>query len=215
MKLTLGGKKVETADPKEARDKVVQFLTGNDDATMDNVDETTKRKAAIVMSLMHQGSLGSILTGVNNAFDPTAKMMQINVNEAGGYGGKQENSFSLSKDDKGNLSISGQVVFSGRLMLNLGRIDNNPKIKLTGTDGSLATYSGKISLSAADLDKLAKADWSKLDMQSILAVDLNQKIDDRFQKAADMIPDDFKFTGSVDVNFNIHADSLIDLRELT
>ena len=48
-------------------------------------------------------------------------------------------------------------------------------------------------------------------MGPINAVDLNRKIGDRFKKAADMIPDDFKFTGSVDVNFNLHADSLREL----
>lgn len=110
----------------------------------------------------------------------------------------------------GNLSITGQVVFTGGLLLQFVNGDNISN-KVTGNDGSFATYSGKISLSAADLDKLANADWEKLDMGPISEVDLNRNIDDRFKKAADMIPDDFKFTGSVDVTFNLHTDSLLDM----
>lgn len=210
MGLTLGGTKLTTKSPAEAVDKVVQFLTGRDDATMDNVDETTRRKAAILMSILNQGALACIMTGVNNGFDPTAKQSQLGVNVMTAYGGNQEDFFSVSKDKDGNLSITGQVVFTGGLLLQFVNGDNISN-KVTGNDGSFATYSGKISLSAADLDKLANADWEKLDMGPISEVDLNRNIDDRFKKAADMIPDDFKFTGSVDVTFNLHTDSLLDM----
>ena len=37
---------------------------------------------------------------------------------------------------------------------------------------------------------------------------------DHFRKAADKIPDEYKFTGSVDVSFNLHADGIYEMTEL-
>ena len=81
-------------------------------------------------------------------------------------------------------------------------------------NGAFATYKGTIKLSAADLDKLADADWTKGDFTEVQATDNNDSIPDRFQKAADKIPEPYKFTGSVDVSFKMHVNSLLQMSDL-
>ena len=109
--------------------------------------------------------------------------------------------------------FTGNVTCTGRLLLKLGDGDKAEN-KVTERTGAFAKYTGKITLPAADLDKLANADWTQIDMKPINDVDSNNSIDDRFQKAADMIPDEYKFTGSVDVTFNLHADGIYEMTEL-
>lgn len=208
--ITLGETKITTKDPAEAADKVVQFLTGKKDATMKTVDEHTRRKAAILMSILHQGTIACIQTGVNNGFDPTGRETKLGVSELSSFGGKQETSFAVTKDANGNFAITGNVTLTGRLLLQLGSGDKLQS-KVTDRTGAIAKYSGKITLPAADLDKLANADWESLDMNPISAVDLDRTVEDRFHKAADMIPNDYKFTGSVDVSFNLHTDAIHDM----
>ncbi len=211
--ITLGETTLTTKDAAEAANKVVQFLTGNANATMKNVDEHTRRKAAILMSILHQGTIACIQTGVNNGFDPTGKETRLGASAPTSFNGHQVTSFAVTKDANGNFAITGNVTCTGRLLLKLGdgvKAEN----KVTERTGAFAKYTGKIKLSAADLDKLADADWAKLDLKPITDVDSNNTIDDRFQTAADMIPDAYKFTGSVDVSFNLHADAILDLTAL-
>ena len=211
--ITLGETTITTKDPGEAADKVVQFLTGNANATMKSVDETTRRKAAVLMSILHQGAIACFQTGVNNGLDPTGKETRLGASASTGFGGHQETSFAVTKDANGNFAITGNVTCTGRLLLQIGSGDKATN-KVTERTGAFAKYTGRITLPAADLDKLANADWAKIDMKPINAVDTNNRIDDRFQKAADMIPDEYKFTGSVDVSFNLHANEIDDMNAL-
>ena len=211
--ITLGGTKITTRDPGEAADQVVQFLTGKADATMKSVDETTRRKAAILMSILHQGTIACIQTGVNNGFDSTGKEAKLGASGLSSFGGHQDTSFTVTKDANGDFTITGNVTCTGRLLLQIVN-GGDAQSKVTDLTGAIAKYSGTIKLPAADLDKLSKADWSKLDMDPINQVDGNREIDDRFHKAADMIPDEYKFTGSVDVSFNLHVDAIYDMDQL-
>ena len=217
MGLTLGSKRLPVNTPGNrpavARDMVAQFLTGRKTATFDTLDAHTKRKAAILMSLLHQGSIACFMTGIGGAFDHEAKVARFSVGELKDFGGTQHNSFAVTKDKAGNLTIKGQVTFSGRFVLNMSNgtdYTNNP----SDTDGVFATYKGTIKLSAADLDKLADADWTKCDLTEVQATDNDNSIPDRFQKAADKIPEPYKFTGSVDVSFKMHVNSLLQMSDL-
>lgn len=212
MGLALGGKRAPQ-NPTVARDMVVRFLTGQKNATFDTSDAHTQRKAAILMSLLHQGSIACFMTGIGGAFDHDAKVSRFSVGELKDFGGSQHNSFAVTKDKAGNLTIKGQVTFSGRFVLNMSNgtdYTNNP----SDDNGVFATYKGTIKLSAADLDKLADADWTKGDFTQILATDSDNSIPDRFKTAADMIPEPYKFTGSVDVSFKMHVNSLLQMSDL-
>ena len=80
--------------------------------------------------------------------------------------------------------------------------------KATDDNGAVCKYEGTIKLSAADLDKLANADWTQYDGTEVKATEDDATIPDRFWKAADLIPEPYRFTGSVDVSFKLHANEL-------
>lgn len=204
MGLTIGGKRAPN-DPAAAHDRIARFLTGNKTATFDTLDNATQRKARILMSLMHQGSLACFMTGVSGAFDHDAKVARLSIGEY--PGGSQFNSFAITKDRVGNITIKGKVTYTGQFMFimsNGSAYDN----KHTDGNGNVCRYEGTIKLSAADLDKLANADWTRYDGTEVAATEDNAKISDRFWKAADKIPEPYRFTGSVDVSLKLHANQL-------
>ena len=204
MGLTFGGRRVPPKDIPAARDGVAQFLTGNKAATFDGLDEPTRRKACILMSLLHQGSLACLMTGVSGSFEREAGAPRLIIGQANG--GDQFNSFSVTKDKAGNITIKGQVTFTGPVIVNLF---NGADFVNTASDADgFAKFEGTIRLSAADLDKLADADWKQYDGTEVTATDNDDNLPDHFRKAADKIPEPYKFTGSVDVSFKLHADEL-------
>lgn len=129
------------------------------------------------------------------------------------FGGHQQNSFAITKDRNGNFTIKGEVLFTGRFLVNLSNGTDYTN-KASDNNGVRAQYKGTIKLSAADLDKLADADWTKYDHTQVSATDNNADIPDRFKTAADMIPPAYKFTGSVDVSLKVHVNRLLDMGEL-
>ena len=208
MGLTLNGKRAPAKDVAGARNRIAQFLTGNKNATFDGLDNLTQRKARILMSLLHQGSIACFMTGVAGAFDHDAKATRLTL---GSYpGGDQHNSFAVTKDKAGNITIKGQVTFSGQLVVNMSNGTNFDN-KASDNNGIIGKYMGTIRLSAADLDKLARADWTKYDGTDVIATDGDDSIPDRFKKAADKIPEPYRFTGSVDVSFKLHVNQLQNL----
>lgn len=207
MGVVVGGKRAPQ-DPAAAHNLVARLLTGRKTDTFDTLDAPTQRKARILMSLMHQGSLACFMTGVSGAFDHDAKVSRFSI---GQYpGGDQFNSFSITKDKAGNFTIKGQVTFTGPFMaiMSNGATYSN---KATDGNGAVCKYVGTIKLSAADLDKLANADWTKYDGTEVNATDADTTIPDRYKKAADKIPEPYRFTGRVDVSFKLHANALHNL----
>ena len=212
MGLRIGGKRAsQNAD--EARDMVVRFITGGKTDTFDTVDERTQRKAKVLMSLMHQGSIACFMTGVGGALDHTAQSTRLGIGQLDAFGGQQHNSFAITKDGNGNITIKGEVLFSDRFLVNLSN-GTDSTVKASDNNGVRAQYKGTIRLSSADLDKLADADWTKYDHTQVNATDSNANIPDRFKAAADLIPPAYKFTGSVEVSFKLHVNRLLEMGEL-
>lgn len=209
--LALGGRKVNTRDPAAARDMIVQFLTDRKDATFDTADGATQRKADVLMSLLNQGSLGCFLTGVSHAFDPQGVEVKYLGNELPDLG-RQENAFSVTKDNAGNITIKGWVRYSVHAMV-VATHGTHALNKVTGDDGSYLKYEGSIHLSAADMDKFAKADWSQCDLTQATALEGQSKLPDRFRKAADTIAPDYKFTGSVDATMKARINALHEMNQ--
>ena len=54
------------------------------------------------------------------------------------------------------------------------------------------------------------ADWFRC-AGGVEATDSDATISDRFKKAADMIPEPYKFTGDVDVSLKLHVNELQEL----
>ena len=55
---------------------------------------------------------------------------------------------------------------------------------------------------------MAAADWTQLDYAPIGAMDTNYDMPDRFTEAANMLPDEYKFTGTVEVSMKTCVNSL-------
>ena len=206
MGVTVGGKRVNSRDPAVARDKIVQMLTGDKRSTFQGADDATKRKVNLLLSLMHQGTFGSILPAVFSSFDPASKNMNFSILEGTGYDGRQENSFSVSIDKGGNVTIKGEVKYTQCFQMPMGGMAP----KFAGHDGSFAKFEGVIKIPAANLEDLANANWAECDMTESNDMEWDARNDDRFAKAADRIPEGFRFAGTVDVNMKIQVNAIRD-----
>ena len=206
MGVAVGGKRVNSRDPAVARDKIVQMLTGDKRSTFQGADDATKRKVNLLLSLMHQGTFGSILPAVFSAFDPASKNMNFSIMEGTGYDGRQENSFSISIDHAGNVTIKGEVKYTQCFQMPMGGMAP----KFAGHDGSFAKFEGVIKIPAANLEDLANAKWDECDMTESNDMEWDARNDDRFAKAADRIPPGFRFAGTVDVGMKIQVNAVRD-----
>ena len=213
MDVSLGGKKLKTRNPAEARDKIVQFVTGDKRATFDKADEATKCKANVLMSMMHQGSFACAMGAVGNGFDPEDKLTKFNGTEGTAMGGEQTNGFALTKDAAGNITIKGTAKFFRHTSL-LANNGQDAMQKATDNDGSYMKYEIEIKLSRQDMDKFAKADWSKCKTGEAERIEQDANLVDRFQKAADTVDGDYKFTGSATATFKGHIKALHELSEI-
>ena len=78
-------------------------------------------------------------------------------------------------------------------------------------DGSYVQYNIEIRIPAGDMEKFAEADWSKCSTAEATRIEQNNHLEDRFQKAADTIGDDYKVTGSVNVSLKAKINAVYDL----
>ncbi len=208
MGVSLDGKKVKTRDPAVARNKIVQFLTGDKHATFDAADQATQRKANVLMSVMHQGSFACAMGAVGHAFDPEDKTPKFQASEGTAMGGDQTNNFSVTKDDVGNITIKGTAKFTRHFSL-IALNDRKVLNKATDNDGSYGKYEVEIKISAQDMEKFANADWSQCDTAEATRLENGHEAD-RFQKAADKIEGNYKFTGSVTATMKAQVNALYE-----
>ena len=209
MGVSLDGKKVKTRDPAVARNKIVQFLTGDKHATFDTADQATQRKANVLMSVMHQGSFGCAMGAVGHAFDPEDKTPKFQATEGTAMGGDQTNAFSVTKDDAGNITIKGTAKFTRHFSL-IAFNGQKALNKATENDGSYAKYEIEIKISAQDMNKFANADWSQCNTAEAMRLEQDDHLVDRFQQAADAIDGNYKFTGSVNASMKAQINALYE-----
>ena len=211
LDVTLGGKKL-SKNLDAARDEIVQFITGDKKMTYNGADDTTQKKARVLMSVLNQGTIACLTGSVHHSFDRGSQESHFVCGKVDAYGGTQKYTFSLKKDRSGNITVQAQEVFSRGLMLIMGEADNQ-QVLATNSPGDYAKFSGEFKMTAADLDKLARADWEHFDGTEMKAMDDNNDIPDHYHKAKDLIPDAFKFTGNVKVKLDVHADTLVNMPE--
>jgi hypothetical protein len=111
------------------------------------------------------------------------------------------------KQEQKDLNNATRAAFKQAVIDIFGTSINDVPKRVRDADG-FAKFEGTIRLSAADLDKLANADWKQYDGTDVTATDNDDNLPDHFRKAADKIPEPYKFTGGVDVSFKLHADEL-------
>ena len=187
-------------DYEKARDQLVQFVTGDGNATFAGSEVTVKRQVGILMSIMTQFTANSVESAFNKV-----------INENGGACAPFGNSsspvdtpmnYSLSKAKDGGIQITfGQTNGLSGLMLTEGGkatthyVDTNRSCYSVGLD---------IKLPAGHLEELAQADWSEFDLDAYEAE--GNKDGGKGQYAS--IPDQYLLKASV--NASIHYEIYTD-----
>ena len=208
---TIDGRPVPK-DPKVARDMLARFVSGNENATYDEADNELKTKVHILMGCMHQGVSACAMEGTGFAFnDKPGPLARLGGNEHPD-GGKKTQSFALTRDDSGNIVIDHKVHFVGGVLMQISNGGDRFLQKKTDKNGGM-DYGIKITIPRADLDRLGSADWTHYDPKQVNQVLGNTNLPNRFSTAENLVPNQFRFTGSVDVTCEIRATSLHDLGE--
>ena len=208
---TIDGRPVPK-DPKVARDMLARFVSGNENATYDGADNELKTKVHILMGCMHQGVSACAMEGTGFAFnDKPGPLARLNGNEHPD-GGKKTQSFALTRDDSGNIVIDHKVHFVGGVLMQITNGGDRFLQKKTDKNGGM-DYGIKITIPRADLDRLGSADWTHYDPKQVNEALGDTNLPNRFSTAENLVPNQFRFTGSVDVTCEIRATSLHDLVE--
>ncbi|MBQ7651867.1 MAG: hypothetical protein IJS15_12960 [Victivallales bacterium] len=205
----LRGKQM-TVDPNKARDELVQFITDEKDATFDDASNQTKMKACILMAVIQQGTFGCVIAGVGHAFHREGKYSRLLPGSMRNLGGGQQQSFSLTKDKEGSIKMSCVVKYTGPAQLGLKDKDGKWFPKATDAKGFIE-YRMETKFTEAELDWLAMADWSGADYDQIDKIENDETIPNHLEAAADLVPDDLKFTGDVKVSCRVHANAISDI----
>ena len=208
---TIDGRPVPK-DPKVARDMLARFVSGNENATYDGADNELKTKVHILMGCMHQGVSACAMEGTGFAFnDKPGPLARLGGNEHPD-GGKKTQSFALTRDDGGNIVIDHKVHFVGGVLMQITNGGDRFLQKKTDKNGGM-DYGIKITIPRADLDRLGSADWTHYDPKQVNEALGDTNLPNRFSTAENLVPNQFRFTGSVDVTCEIRATSLHDLGE--
>ena len=208
---TIDGRPVPK-DPKVARDMLARFVSGNENATYDEADNELKTKVHILMGCMHQGVSACAMEGTGFAFnDKPGPLARLGGNEHPD-GGKKTQSFALTRDDSGNIVIDHKVHFVGGVLMQITNGGDRFLQKKTDKNGGM-DYGIKITIPRADLDRLGSADWTHYDPKQVDQALGDTNLPNRFSTAENLVPNQFRFTGSVDVTCEIRATSLYDLGE--
>ena len=209
--VTLKGKKLSVGY-NQSRDELVQFLTGQKRATFEDADNQTKLKACILMAVIQQGTFGCATSAVGHAFSPQGMAHRLTPGRNRFNGGKMFQDFALTKDKFGNIGFSAKVKFTGPVQLGMMNKAGDWFTKMTDAKESYVEYKLDTKISADELEKLATADWSNFDATEIDRIENDYSIPERFAAAANLIPDQFRFTGDVKVSCRIHAQELNDIQ---
>ena len=208
---TINGQAVPK-DPKAARDMLARFVSGDDKATFDGADAALKTKVHVLMGCLHQGVSACALESVGYAFTETTGSFANLGTNVHPDGGNKTQSFALTKDAEGNILIDHKVHFTGGALLQLNDGDKLFMDRKTDKNGCV-DYGVKITIPKADLDRFGTADWTQYDAKPATDAVGDRSLPNRFTAAAERVPEPFRFTGTVDVTCEIHANSLHDLTE--
>lgn len=182
-----------------ARDKFVQFITGNSLATFDTADTATKVKAHVLMTCMNQSISGIAMNAFGEYLndDPTQTAPKISM--VSNTALDRDEAFHLSKQDNGDIVVH----LRSRRPIKALTINEDPNLYMLGKE-SYDEYEVKITIPAANLDKLAHADWQSYDHTPVYDTDHRYNVPDSHLKAVNLIPDAFKFTGTVTMQAHLN-----------
>ena len=152
-------------DYETARDKLVRFITGNDEDTFKDATESVKRQTGLLMSFLNQYTATSVM----DAFVNTTEGEGVNVQFAGATTGRAETEldFTLSRTAEGDIQITlGKSL--GASGISLTDKDGNQMYFLDG-DTSCCRVGMEITLPADNFREVAEADWTAFDYDAFEA----------------------------------------------
>ena len=182
-----------------ARDKFVQFITDNPQATFATADDATKVKAHILMTCLNQSVSGIAMTALgeylnDNPAESYSKISMVSNTEL-----PRNEAFHLSKDPNGDIVLHAR----SRRPVKALTIVGDSQLYMLGRE-SYDEYEVEIKFPADNLDMLAHADWQTYNHAPVDTAEHDYSRMDRHLQSAAAVPDAFKFTGTVSMAAHLH-----------
>ena len=198
------GTTVSPTTPKEARDALVRFITGDPNAEFELVrDDKLKTKVHLLMCCMHQAAGADIAKAFGTAFDSKG------VKSPFASGGGQVDTiqkFTVSKDEKGAITVNFRlhsISPSIALLMPRTKFDG---LATTEQDATLDA-SMEVTFSPENFNELASADWAHLDTDDLRNAEKSDK-PHKFATLPNKVKEQYRFTGDVRTSFSLHAETL-------
>ena len=183
------------------KDKILQTITGDTTTTFESASPTDKMKARIVMTVMNQSCNAITLTAFAQSLnrDPTGKMPPFSFSERNDTRVEEH---SIRREENGDITVT--LKYRANTDFLTVAKDGKPE-HLRLDDASYIEYEMTTRIPAANLDKLAQADWSKFDCGPVSSADDNSY--SGVFIATNRIPPEYRFEGTVEshVHVNITA----------
>ncbi len=203
LNVSVNGEKLPNGDLAGARDKMVQFVSGDKTMTWAKATQELKVKANIIMACCNQSANAMPLTAFSDALDivPGNKFTPLAFVENPNKG--HQSAYSVTKDDKGNIVINirqQQHVQMAMTTDHNGILDEQELDETSHVDFEMTITIPK--------GKLGKADWTKYDHKPVQKAVIDTAFSKEGRaKAASLVPDAYRFKGSVDVKVTAHLDA--------
>ena len=202
-----GGPSLAGLEPEAARDEIVKFLTGDDNATYAAADDQTKIKAQVLMANANQSVAASFMSGVGYSFDPKGKTSRL----SGTTAAKQNFDFNFTKDAQGNIVIKCDLKATpAQFMVT----DENGRSEMKSSDvGGYCKYHMDVTIRPENLDRFARARWETFSYEPVERAERDDNLAHHLEVAARKLKGDFKLDVDVDVSYEMHADKFFNLGE--
>ena len=193
----INGDRIPNGNFHNAREKMLRFVTGDDELTWDNATQAQKVKTNIILALCNQALNATPLNALSDTLNPNPKgdLCLTFVHEADSV----DFSYSVSKNSYGDIVIKAQQALpTPCIVTNLA--GEGMKMHMVDKARSRSKYEMEIILPSANLDKLANANWSKYDHKPVHDAGAGKNDNpEGHLNAAELIPQEFKFEGIVHV----------------
>ena len=193
----INGDRIPNGNFHNAREKMLRFVTGDDELTWDNATQAQKVKTNIILALCNQALNATPLNALSDTLNPNPKgdLCLTFVHDADSV----DFSYSVSKNSYGDIVIKAQQALpTPCIVTNLA--GEGMKMHMVDKARSRSKYEMEIILPSANLDKLANANWSKYDHKPVRDAGAGKNDNPAGHlNAAELIPQEFKFEGIVHV----------------
>ena len=200
-----GGKIGRDTDLQTARNKIVQFITGNPNAKFSEVDQPVKVKAMLLMAVLNQSAPATTLSAFEQGLMSCQKTKKQLPILGTNMGKPREESFALSKDASGDITVKYHIrrYVNGLPDPTVQDLEDQRLIMLD--DESYEEFEMEIKFPAANLDALSRVDWTTYDHAPVNAAEGSGLSTDS-EGALKLVPDGFKFLGTATTATHLHLE---------